>query len=133
MACTISYGRTATPYPQYYAYELMASSSYLSLNSGGYMASSVSPVASGSGLAVSAFYTGDRDSILIVNPTGSTYSETVNASYVGFGTPAATLYQVVNGNSINSRGLTLSHSGATYSATISIPAFTVMGIAIKEQ
>jgi hypothetical protein len=133
MDCDLSSTAAPTPYPQYYAYELMASSSYLGLNSGGYMASSVSPLASGSGLAVSAFYTGDRDSILIVNPTGSIFSETVNASYAGFGTPMATLYEVVGGKAINTTSLSLSHSGATYSAKISIPAYTALGIAIKEK
>jgi hypothetical protein len=134
MDCAISYsGAAASPYPQYYAYELMASSSYLGLNSGGYMASSVSPAASGSGVVASAFYTGDRDSILIVNPTGNTYSETVIASFVGFATPVATRYEVVSGKSITSSSLTLSPSGSAYSATISIPAYTVLGIAIKEQ
>lgn len=132
MDCAISYTTAPSPYPQYYAYELMASTSYLSLNSGGWMAPSVSPLASGSGLAATAFFTGDRDSILIVNPTGNTYSETVNASYLGFALPVvATLYEVVGGKAINSTNLPLSHSGATFSAKVSIPAYTVMGIAYK--
>ncbi len=132
MDCALSSSTAPSPYPQYYAYELMASTSYLSLNSGGWMASSVSPVASGSGLAVTAFFTADRDSILIVNPTGNTYSETVNASYLGFAAPVvATLYEVVGGKAINTTSLPLSQSGATFSAKISIPAYTVMGIAIK--
>ena len=65
------------PYPQYYAYQLMASSDYLGMNDGGNMATSVASVPAGRGLVATAFYTSKQDSILIANPTATTFSEIV--------------------------------------------------------
>jgi len=131
MDCTLLPKSTNVPYPQYYVYQLMASQDYLGMNSGGYMAASISPVASGAGLVITAFYTAKQDSILIVNPTGKTYSEIVSAQNTGISSPAATLYQVVNGHSISSTPLALTQSGTDYNATVSIPPYAVLGISIR--
>jgi len=66
-----------------------------------------------------------------VNPTGKTYSEIVSAQNTGISSPAATLYQVVNGHSISSTPLALTQSGTAYNATVSIPPYTVLGISIR--
>ncbi len=131
MDCTLLPKSANVPYPQYYVYQLMASQDFLGMNSGGYMAASISPVASGAGLVIAAFYTAKQDSILIVNPTGKTYSEIVSAQNTGLSSPVATLYQVVNGQSISSTPLTLTQSGTAYNATVSIPPYTVLGISIR--
>jgi hypothetical protein len=131
MDCSLSSTAAPVPYPQYYAYELMASPQYLGINSGGYMAASVSPAAGGAGLVATAFYTSKQDSILIVNPTGSTYSETVSAYNLGISSPVAYLYEVVQGRSISRATLALTKTGTAYNATISVPPYTVLGIAIK--
>jgi hypothetical protein len=131
MDCQYSVGTAPVPYPQYYAYLLMASPQYLGMNSGGYMAASVSPTAGSGGPVSTAFYTSNQDSILIVNPTSTNYTEiAVTAQNVGFSSPLATLYQIVNGQSIAASNLTLTPSGAAYTATISLPPYSVMGISI---
>ena len=119
------------PYPQYYAYELMASAEYLGMNSGGYMAASVSPATSGAGLIVSAFYTAKQDSILIVNPTGTSRSETLTIYNAGYASPSATLYKESGGRAITATSLALAKSGTADKATITIPAYSVLGIAVK--
>ena len=132
MDCQYPLGTPPVPYPQYYAYQLMASSSYLGLNSGGYMAASVSPGSDGGGIETTAFYTSNQDSVLIVNPTSTSYSNiTITIQNVGLSSPHAVLYQIVNGNQITSSSLQLSVSGSNYTATFSVPQYTVMGIAIQ--
>jgi hypothetical protein len=130
MDCSHASG-APVPYPQYYAYELMASAGYLAMNSGGYMAASVSPASNGSGLIASAFYTAKQDSILIVNPTGNSYSQTLSIHNPGFSSLSAMLYKIVGGRSISKASLSLTGSGTTYTAPLTIPPYTVVGIAIK--
>lgn len=132
MDCQYPLGTAPVPYPQYYAYQLMASPNYLGLNSGGYMAASVSPASDGGGIETTAFYTSSQDSVLIVNPTAQDYSNiTVTLQNVGLSSPQAVLYQIVNGNQITSSSLQLMPSGTNYTATISVPAYTVMAIAVQ--
>ncbi|HEV2464435.1 MAG TPA: choice-of-anchor D domain-containing protein [Acidobacteriaceae bacterium] len=132
MDCQYTTNTTPVPYPQYYAYQLMASSSYLGLNSGGYMAASVSPGYTAGGIQTTAFYTANQDSILIVNPTSTAYpSITVTINDSGFSTPTANLFEIVNGNTISSSAITLTPSGSQYTTTLSVPAYTVLGISIQ--
>jgi len=132
MDCQYSQGSTPEPYPQYYAYQLMASPNYLAINSGGYMAASIAPPSGGGGLVTTAFYTANQDSILIVNPTATDYSQiTISMQNVGFSSPHALLYQIVNGQSINSSSLALTPAGNAYTARISVPAYTVMAISVQ--
>jgi hypothetical protein len=130
MDCSHASG-APVPYPQYYAYELMASAGYLAMNSGGYMAASVTPASGASGVIASAFYTAKQDSILIVNPMSNSYSETLTVRNPGFSSPTAMLYKIVGGRSISKGSLTLTPSGTAYTGTVTIPPYTVMGIAIK--
>lgn len=132
MDCQDSIGSTPVPYPQYYAYQLLSSSNYLDMQDGGDMAASITPPTGGGGIAVTAFYTHNKDSILIVNPTSTSYQQmTVNLLNIGYTSPQATLYQIVNGNTINPSTLALSANGSAYTATITVPAYTVMGISIQ--
>jgi len=119
------------PYPQYYAYALMASSNYLGMNEGGHMATSISSLPAERGVAATAFYTARQDSILIVNPTSSSYSDIVRIENAGLASPSATLYQIVNGKSIGKTTLRLTDSRTAYTATIKIPAYSVLGVSIK--
>lgn len=132
MDCQYSQGSSTTePYPQYYAYQLMASSQYLGLNAGGYLAASISPPNDVGGIVMSGFYTANSDDLLIVNPTSNNYSNlTVTIANPGFSSPQAVLYQIVNGNQITSSSLSLTGSGTSYTATISVPQYTVMAIKI---
>jgi hypothetical protein len=131
MDCDLSPNRAPVPYPQFYAYQLMASPDYLDLNSGGYLAASVAPALSSAGLAITAFFTPKRDSILIVNPTGQTLSESVTARNLGLPSPTASLYRVADGKSIDRTSLALTQSGTDYEVTISIPPYSVLGISIQ--
>ena len=131
MDCQYSVGSSPVPYPQYYAYQLMASPQYLDIADGGYMAAQASPLPLQAGLAVTAFYTARQDSILIVNPTGNNYTQVpVNIENSGFATPAAQLYQVVDGDSISTSSLPLTPSNTGVSATIAVPPYSLLGISI---
>jgi hypothetical protein len=134
MDCEYSLGSTPQPYPQYYTYQLLASPNYLGLANGGVMASNVSPQAPQGGLAATAFYTPQGDALLIVNPTGETYSQVpVNLYKVGFTNPQATLYQIVNGQAINSSSLSLTPESGGFLTNISIPPYSVQAISLKGQ
>jgi len=131
MDCDLSPNQAPEPYPQYYAYQLMASPDYLDMNSGGYLAESVAPQARGDGIAVSAFYTQKQNSILIVNPTGQSTTQSVTVQNPGYASATATLFQVDNGRSINRSSLEVAQSGAAMTMSVSIPAYSVLGIAIQ--
>jgi hypothetical protein len=131
MDCAISPSHAPTPYPQFYAYQLMASSEYLGLNSGGYLAASVTPASAAAGLNVLAFFTGQGDSILIVNPTGQAMSELLTARNPGLSSPTANVYRIADGKSIDRTSLALTQSGSDYAAQLTIPAYSVLGIALR--
>ncbi|MGI8772229.1 MAG: choice-of-anchor D domain-containing protein [Acidobacteriaceae bacterium] len=132
--CLYSAGATPVPYPQYYTYQLLASPTYLGLVSGGYLAASISPPISDGGIAVTAFYDATQDAILITNPTASSYpAMPVVAQNLGLTSPQATLFQIVNGQSINSSSVALTAQGATYTATIAVPPYSVQAISLKGQ
>ena len=131
MDCDLSPDQDPAPYPQYFAYQLMASGDYLGMNQGGYMAASVSPMTHGAGLAATAFFNTGQDSILIVNPTANSYSEGVTVMNSGFSGATATLFQVVNGNSITSAPLPARSSSETINMNVMIPPYSVIGIVLK--
>ena len=134
MDCLYSAGATPSPYPQYYAFQLLAGSNYLGLWSGGYMAKSVSPPSGGGGLIMTAFYTATQDAMLIVNPTATSYSAIpLSFQNTGFASPNATLYQIVNGSMINSSSVSLTAAGSGYTTTISVPAYSVQAVSLKGQ
>ena len=134
MDCLYSTDKTNVPYPQYYAFQLLASPSYLGLAGGGYMAASVSPGSGGGGLVTTAFYTSTQDALVIVNPTSTAYSGiTFDFANVGFATPHGTLYEIVNGASISSSSVALSAKGSGFTTTISVPAYSVQAISLKAQ
>jgi hypothetical protein len=132
--CNYSEGSTPQPYPQYYAFQLLASPNYLGLVSGGFMAKSIAPSTGAGGIAVTAFYNASQDAVYIVNPTATSYSQIpVSLQNLGFATPNATLYRIVNGASISSTSLPLTTQGANFGAAIDIPAYSVQAISVKGQ
>jgi hypothetical protein len=56
---------------------------------------------------------------------------TIPLQNTGFTSPHAVVYQIVDGQAINSSSLALTQSNGTYTANIQIPAYSVMGIAIQ--
>ncbi|HWZ11849.1 MAG TPA: Ig-like domain repeat protein, partial [Acidobacteriaceae bacterium] len=134
-AMDCQYGSAPQPYPQYYLYQLLTSPSFLGLRSGGFLSPAVSPPAAAGGLAVSGFYTATQDTIFIVNPTATSFPQvSIEAQNTGYTSPSGTLYQIVNGQSISQspQALTLVPAGeTTYTATIAVPAYTVLALAIQ--
>jgi len=86
--CLYSTGADPVPYPQYYAFQLLASPSYLGLQGGGYMATSISTPTGGGGLATTAFYTTTQDAIVITNPTSASYPA-INVTFSNPGVSAS--------------------------------------------
>jgi len=132
MDCLYSAGATPVPYPQYYAYQLFGSSSYLGISAGGHMAKSISTPTGGGGLATTAFYTSTQDAIVITNPTSTAYTQiSVTFANPGFTSTQGKLYRVVNGSQISSSTISFSSSGANRVTTIDIPAYSVQAISLK--
>ena len=124
-----------TPYPQLYTYQLISAPGYLDLVDGGHMASSVtlSSAAESQGLIATAYYTATTDSILIINPTSSSFSGvTVGVNNPGFSSPNATLFTVNEANRRISAwpAALLSTSGGAQ-ARFDIPAHSVLAISLK--
>jgi Abnormal spindle-like microcephaly-assoc'd, ASPM-SPD-2-Hydin/Glycosyl hydrolases family 39 len=128
-------GTPPQPYPQYFLYQMLGSTRYLGLQNGGYMANTISPGTLGNGLVVTAFFTTANppgDAIVLINPTANSLDNiTVTANNTGIASASGTLYQIVNGQSIQSSSVSpQSQGGTSYSFTVSIPAYTVEAISI---
>lgn len=142
----------AQPYPQWYTYKLIFNPSYLDLQDGGHMATSVtlSPGALSSGLLATAFYTPppvSTDSILIINSLGTSFSGvTLQINNSGLSSPTSTLY-ALNAECTSSAdpqtcafapnayisswpATTIPVSGGTQ-VTFDIPAHSVLAISLK--
>ncbi len=122
-----------TPYPQFYAYKLFASSAYLDLQAGGHMAAAVSPQSTTSGLGATAFYTRSADSVVIINPTGTNYgSVTVDMKNLGFSASTATVHLLNAANSkITSKSVGLTTITRGYAAKVAVPAYSTVSISVK--
>ena len=131
MDCELFTAVDPAPYPQYYAYQMLASTDYLGLNDGGYLAPSTSLAPDAPDLAVTGFYTRNQNSVLIVNPTGQSHSGLVIAQNAGLSAPDAVVYRVVDGRSISHDALTVTQSGTVYAMNVSIPAYSVLGISLR--
>jgi Glycosyl hydrolases family 39 len=125
----------ASPYPQWYTYQLIAAPGYLDLMDGGFMAKSVtlSSAAKAQGLVATGFYTATSDSILIINPTASSFAGvTLQISNSGWTWPQSTFF------TLNSANLKVSSWPASMVAatngtqmTFDIPPNSVLGISLR--
>ena len=136
MDCT--FGDSATivsPYPQMYAYQLLAAPDYMDMANGGYMAKSVvlSTAAVSQGLVATAFYTPSTESVLIVNPTAMSFAGvTVQTNNTGIVSPRSTLFALNVANArIGRWPATITNAGGGPQFTFDIPPYTVMGISLK--
>jgi hypothetical protein len=132
MDCAYPNGSVPEPYPQYYVYQLLGATNYLDLQDGGFMAKSISPGTLGNGLVVTAFYTKSLDAIVIINPNQNTLSNVaVNLNNTGLASAQGTLYQILNGQSIQSAPITLENqTGTSYTTTVTIGPYSVQAISI---
>ena len=130
--CLYSEAAMPVPYPQYYAFQLLASPAYLGLQGGGYMAKSISTPTGGGGLATAAFYTPTQDALLIVNPTSTAYPA-INVTFAnpGFADTQGTLYTIQNGAQINATNISFATQGTSRSTTIAVPPYSVQAISLK--
>jgi hypothetical protein len=89
------------------------------------MAKNVTPKATTSGLAATAFWSTNRNSIVIVNPTGTNYSSVlVTAQNPGFAVKHVTKYLLNNTN----KSISSSTLSASPSVSVSVPAYSVVAI-----
>jgi hypothetical protein len=133
MDCLYPLGSTPQPYPQYFLYQLLGSTDYLGLQNGGFMAESIAPSTLGNGLVVTAFYTTGLDAIVLDNPTPYTFTNLpISAANTGLSSPTAILYQIVDGQSIQSSTLSLTSQGGTsYSTTVTMGPYSVQAVSIR--
>ncbi len=120
-----------TPFPQYYAYELLAAENYLNLSAGGYMASSAS--SSQPSLITTGFQTPTGDALMIIN-TGSTDINSVGVvlQNVGFSQPVGTAYLLNKANpTISQMPLNLTAASDGYVGMVNIPAYSVVAVRIQ--
>ena len=96
------------------------------------MATSMSPPRLVNGLVVTAFFTPSLDAVVLINPSQYTYTNMpVDIANSGFTSPQATLYQIINGQSIQSSTLTLQPQGGTsYSTTVTMGPYSVQAISL---
>jgi hypothetical protein len=121
------------PYPQFYAYQLFASSDYLDLQAGGHMAASVSPASTKSGLGATAFYTSTADTVVVVNPTATTYSalkvEVINP---GFTSAKGEVFLLDSSHGkISREPVALQSVSGGYSAEVEIPPYATVALSVK--
>ena len=130
--CLYSAGASPVPYPQYYAFDLLASPSYLGLASGGHMANTISTPTGGGGLATAAFYTASLDAVVIANPTSTSFPQVaVTFANPGFSSTQGSLYTIANGDQISSAPISFSVQGSSRSTTIDVPPYSVQAISLK--
>jgi len=130
--CGYSVGATPVPYPQYYAFQLLASPAYLGLQGGGHMAASISTPTGGGGLATTAFYTPSQDALVIINPTSTSYPA-INIAFAnpGFSDTQGTLYTIHNSAQINATNISFATQGTSRTTTIAVPPYSVQAISLK--
>lgn len=121
------------PYPQFYAFQLFASPSYLNLQAGGHMAVSVSPGSTTSGLSATAFYTSTADEVVVVNPTSTPYSAvSVTFANPGIVSATGTTYLLNSSNGqITSQSAGLTSASGGYSTTVQVPAYSTVAVSLK--
>jgi len=126
-----------SPYPQMYAYQLLAAPGFMDMASGGFMAKSVtlSTAAGSQGVVATAFYSSISDSILIVNPTGVSFAGvTVQANNTGIASPRINLFTLNAANARISKwpASTIAVSGGSQ-IVIDLPPYSVLGITFKTE
>src|SRR6266542_364786 len=135
MDCAYPSSGSPSPYPQLVAYKLLAASQYLGLASGGNNATSVSPPATQAGIVVAGFYNSNQDSVLLVNPTATNFSQiAVNLLNPGYASASGTRYLLNSSNQgISSQTLSLASNGSGgFTAKVDLPPYSVVGIKVLQ-
>src|ERR1035438_3556147 len=114
-----------------------AAPGYLDLMDGGHMAKSItlSSSATAQGLVVTGFYTATTNSILVINPTASSFGGvTLQISNSGLTSPQATLFTLNSANmKIGSWPISLVAATNGPQATFDIPPYSVLGMSLDRK
>ena len=118
------------PYPQYYTYQLFGDSHFCDMTNGGYITKAV--VGNPAGLVASGFYTSTKDTVLIVNTSGSAYTQlTIAVQNPGLAHPTASVYTLnASHPQIGTSSATLSAVSGGYTVTISVPAYSTVALSL---
>jgi len=77
-----------------------------------------------------AFYTPGQDTIVVVNPTPTTFTVPVTFQNPGLTPTQAVLYQIVNGAAIDSSPVAWAPQGTGYTTSLSVGAYSVQAISL---
>ncbi|MGC8654561.1 MAG: GH39 family glycosyl hydrolase [Candidatus Kryptoniota bacterium] len=128
MNCANSTSSLPQPYPQYFFYDLLANANYLDVTHDGYLAHFVST--STDSLFAAAFYTPNSESVLIVNPTLTDYSQTtVSVNNPGFSPTIDSLYLSNGANQqITASALNKVSAPNGYESVVDVPPLSVVAL-----
>jgi hypothetical protein len=118
------------PYPQYYTYQLLGDSHFCDMTNGGYITNAA--VGKPAGLVTSGFYTSTKDNVLIVNTSGTAYTQlTIALQNPGLALPTASVYTLnASYPQIGTSSATLSAVSGGYTVTISVPAYSTVALSL---
>jgi len=131
MDCDYADGKS-DPYPQFYAYELMAGEDYLALSRGGYLAGSAH--ADNSAIHVAA-WSGDRGRAVLLTNSGRPARQLVLTVRDSSDSPeTATRYLLQAGHpGIQAETLAFPPSRGKRTLTISMPGYSVVGLLLRSR
>jgi hypothetical protein len=131
MDCKNAGATTATPYPQYYSFQLLESPQYLGLVAGGSMVPSTS---SNGDLLTAAFMSGTSDEIVIVNTSATDYP-VVSVSIArdcSTATGATAFLLNANNQQIATESVHLDCSSAGYATSVYVPGLSVVALKVAQ-
>ncbi|HYK35989.1 GH39 family glycosyl hydrolase [Alloacidobacterium sp.] len=125
-------GEPFVPYPQYQAYQLFTSPSFLNLEATG--ANVVGTPIVPSGLLATAFYTSTADDVVLVNPTNSAYRGVpVNLANLGlYAGVTGQLYVMANGILVRKPMSLDAGSVDSVTAVIDLPPYSTVALALSQ-
>ncbi len=126
-------GSELRPYPQFYAFQLFASSEYLGLQAGAHMAASISPGNTTSGLSATAFYTAGANSVVVVNPTSTAYpAVTVAFENPGLASVAGKTHLLdASHGEIATEAVSFSSALGRYWTSVAVPAYATIAVSMR--
>jgi Glycosyl hydrolases family 39 len=131
MDCKNAGASTATPYPQYYSFQLLEAPQYLGLVSGGSMVPSTS---SSGDLLTAAFMSGTSDELVIVNTSENDYpAVSVSIAHDCSAATGATQFLLNSSNQqIATESINLDCSSGGYATSIYVPGLSVVALKIAQ-
>ena len=131
MDCKNAGASSATPYPQYYSFQLLEAPQYLGLVSGGSMVPSTS---SNGDLLTAAFMSGTSDELVIVNTSATDYpAVSVSIARDCSAATGATEFLLNSSNQqIATESVHLDCSSGGYATSIYVPGLSVVALKIAQ-